>query len=69
MGLNQNGRLGNGNTINQYTPIKSVDENVTLSSVGSAHSLFIKNDGSLWTMGHNNKGQLGDGTTTSDPLP
>ena len=28
------------------------------------HSLFIKTDGSLWAMGSNNYGQLGDGTTT-----
>ena len=31
---------------------------------GQNHTLFIKTDGSLWAMGRNNFGQLGDGTTT-----
>ena len=33
------------------------------------HSLFIKSDGSLWGMGPNNYGQLGDGTTTQRTSP
>ena len=35
----------------------------------AAHSLFIKSDGSLWAMGWNYYGQLGDGTTTGRPVP
>ena len=31
------------------------------------HSLFLKSDGSLWGMGYNDYGQLGDGTYTSRP--
>ncbi|MDR2560733.1 MAG: hypothetical protein LBC63_03045, partial [Holophagales bacterium] len=31
-------------------------------AAGSCHSLAIQADGSLWTWGQNNCGQLGDGT-------
>jgi formylglycine-generating enzyme required for sulfatase activity/alpha-tubulin suppressor-like RCC1 family protein len=33
------------------------------------HTLFIKSDGSLWSMGNNGIGQLGDGTTTNRTSP
>ena len=39
---------------------------LTVTNIGSGnyadHSLFLKSDGSLWAMGHNDAGQLGDGT-------
>ena len=31
---------------------------------GAEHSLYIKTNGTLWSMGRNQYGQLGDGTTT-----
>lgn len=36
---------------------------VTKIAAGHYHSLFLMSDGSLWAMGHNEYGQLGDGTT------
>jgi alpha-tubulin suppressor-like RCC1 family protein len=39
-----------------------VVSNVTAIAAGGLHSLFLKNDGSLWAMGDNIFGELGDGT-------
>src|SRR6185369_10211392 len=37
---------------------------VTKISAGLAHSLFVRSDGSLWAMGLDISGQLGDGTNS-----
>lgn len=42
---------------------------VTKIAAGDSHSLFLKSDGSLWGMGMNGYGQLGDGTTSDTNLP
>jgi len=66
LGLNHNGQLGDGTTDNgnYYTnrPEQIVASSVIAVSAGSEFSLFLKNDGSLWAMGGNVYGQLGDGT-------
>lgn len=36
-------------------------------AAGNNHSLFLKSDGSLWGMGENDYGQLGDGTYGTRP--
>ena len=36
---------------------------------GDGHTVAIAQDGSLWAWGHNNFGQLGDGTTTDSWVP
>jgi len=46
-------------------PEQIVGGNVTAIAGGNYHSLFLKSDGSLWAMGYNSNGQLGDGTTTA----
>jgi alpha-tubulin suppressor-like RCC1 family protein len=33
------------------------------------HSVFVKTDNTLWVMGRNNYGQLGNGTTTNNSTP
>ncbi len=38
-------------------------------AAGASHSLGIKTDGSLWTWGLNEDGQLGDGTRTDENRP
>ena len=39
---------------------------VTRIAAGENHSLFLKSDGSLWAMGNNSLGELGDGTFNSN---
>jgi alpha-tubulin suppressor-like RCC1 family protein len=70
MGSDDSGQLGGGTsgpTVQFPLPEIIVASNVTAIAAGSGFSLFLKNDGSLWAMGQNWCGQLGDGTT-SDAL-
>ena len=70
MGEGDAGQLGaavtgrtteNGPTNN---PVLIIASNVTAIAAGDTFSLFLKNDGSLWGMGGNQYGQLGDGTVS-----
>jgi alpha-tubulin suppressor-like RCC1 family protein len=68
MGDNSYGELGNGTYTTIYTanlPQKIVPANVTAIAGGGEYSLFLMGDGSLWGMGRNDYGQLGDGTSNS----
>src|SRR5260370_12880439 len=44
-------------------------QTVTKIAAGGDHSLFLKSDGSLWAMGDNSVGQLGDGTYNNTNRP
>jgi alpha-tubulin suppressor-like RCC1 family protein len=46
-----------------------VPPGVIAVSAGARHTAFLRADGSLWTMGANDQGQLGDGTTTARTQP
>ena len=67
MGNNGDGQLGDGSTdggnFNTNLPEQIVASNVTAIAAGGYHSLFLKSDGSLWAMGYNASGQLGNGAT------
>ena len=45
--------------------VTSGAQTVTKVAGGWQHSLFVKSDGSLWAMGFNRDGELGDGTYCS----
>jgi alpha-tubulin suppressor-like RCC1 family protein len=47
----------------------SVASHVVAVAAGNSHSLFLKNDGTLWAMGYNGDGELGDGITTDRRSP
>ena len=69
-GINETGQLGSGlSTAPGFRPEPAPVAN--LSGViaiafgsGLGHGLALRNDGSVWAWGHNNAGQLGNGTNT-----
>lgn len=75
-GSNYKGQLGGFNPNPYRSPIQiaSLDGSgsqprVVALTGGEHHTLVIKDDGSAWSLGINNYGQLGDGTTTDSYKP
>lgn len=70
-GDNQNGCLGLGSAPMQIvnpTHVSSIS-GITSIAGGFRHSLFIKQDSTVWACGYNSQGQLGDGTNTDKLTP
>ncbi len=71
-GLNTYGQLGTDNTTDRSSPgstAAGLGLNWKDIQVGDRCSAAIKSDGTLWTWGHNTKGELGTGNTTSRSSP
>tara|TARA_Y100000816_G_C26098748_1_gene581908 strand:- start:1930 stop:2877 length:948 start_codon:yes stop_codon:yes gene_type:complete len=71
-GENSSGQLGDGtntdkSTLTQVTTLQ--DYTITKVSTGSNHSLFLTNEGRVYSCGGNAYGQLGDGTTSNRSTP
>ena len=70
VGYNSSGQLGDGTNTNRTTPVQVLDADgnvlngVIAVSAGSAHTVFLKSNGTVWATGQNDNGELGDGTTT-----
>ncbi len=64
-GYNGYGQLGRGADFTSYNvPTQAgTDTNWLSVSAYSSHTALLKTDGTLWTMGVNDTGQLGNGTT------
>ena len=73
-GRNQYGQLGNGLFEQRFgsqanaTPLK-VGDGFTDVMAGAHHSVALKADGTLWTWGWNEYGQVGDDSTTNRATP
>ena len=74
-GRNQFGQLGNNSKTGSSVPVAVVatgalnGKTVTSISAGTYHSLALASDGKVYAWGQNDKGQLGNGTTTNSSVP
>ena len=69
-GQNNNGRLGDGTTSTQTTPVQvSGLENAIAIATGGYHTCAILDDGSVSCWGWNSDGQVGDGTNNERNTP
>lgn len=74
-GLRTDGRLGYSSTIgNQTTPAlcrygnTSFVYDAAMVGAGGSHTVFLKNDRTVWSFGSNSKGELGNNTTTASGI-
>ncbi len=73
-GSNTYGELGIGNNSTQNSPVQipSLNNIIDISAScdnGAQHSLFLRNDSTVWACGYNTTGCLGDGTNVDSNLP
>ena len=75
-GWNQYGQLGNGTTTNSRIPVAVVTTGTPLAgktisqiAAGNAHALAMTDDGTVYTWGWNQYGQLGNNSTINSSLP
>jgi alpha-tubulin suppressor-like RCC1 family protein len=75
-GLNNTGQLGNGTTTSTTTANPTpgfaqlpASANIVSISAGSAHTLALDANGTVYAWGDNTEGELGNGTTTSSTTP
>ena len=70
-GRGSNGRLGNASTTDRSTPVTTFAGGNNWKQVdgGNFHTVATKTDGTLWTWGRANYGQLGNASTTDRSTP
>jgi alpha-tubulin suppressor-like RCC1 family protein len=70
-GGNANGQLGDGTHDAHRAPIlvSALGSNVTQVAAGTGFGVALLADGTVWTWGRNDVGQLADGTVADSPIP
>ena len=70
-GINTRGQLGDNSTTYKSSPVQTIagGTNWKQVSCGGMNTTAIKTDGTLWTWGYNNFGQLGDNSITQKSSP
>ncbi len=74
-GRNISGQLGNNTKINSTVPVAVVNtgdlsgKTVVAVAAGELHSLALCSDGTVFSWGNNNSGQLGNGSKISSSVP
>jgi len=70
-GWNGSGQLGDNTNIVKSSPVQTIANGTNWAQIscGAFSSCAIKTDGTLWTWGASNNGQLGDNTTISKSSP
>ena len=70
-GRNSDGQLGYAPNCFDCSTLRQVPtlNGMTAVAAGERHSVALRQDGTVWAWGHNDYGQLGDGTITSRSSP
>jgi alpha-tubulin suppressor-like RCC1 family protein len=71
-GLNYFGALGNGTNTDSNVPVQASGlSNIVAIAAPTCgfQSLALKGDGTVWSWGYNNDGELGNGSTTATNIP
>lgn len=77
-GCNDKGQLGNGTNDESWVPTQVIgltdvvdiaSDEGSFPAAGGAHSLALKNDGTVWAWGRNTEGQLGNGNNINSNIP
>ena len=74
-GTNGYGGLGTGDKTNVKVPVYAKETDIKdfsdafISAMGTNYSIFAKTDGTVWAVGRNNYGQLGNASTTDLTIP